>query len=145
MRRTSSAKALAAFFLTSVSTCNGANEFISFGQSASGDALAIIQGVVPFCDPIMGYGFIGLPDVTLTQAGIAIESVAAGGECNPPPAPYPPPVPYQMTAGLGILTDGQYSVTWTYTLPPILNPVITAHAVLSVEKGEVAIFWNSFE
>ncbi len=146
MRRTfTTATVLAASLLTLTSSCYGSNEYISFGQSASGDALATIQGAIPFCDPYIGYGFIGLPEVSLNQEGIAIASVAAGGECNWGPPPYPAPVPYQITAGLGALADGKYSVTWTYTLPPIVNPVLITRAVLSVESGEVAIFWNSFE
>jgi hypothetical protein len=146
MRRTSISSMLAGSFLILATNCYGANEYISFGQSASGNALATIHGNVLFCDALILYGFVGLPQVSVTQEDIAIESVAAGGECaNPGPPPYPPPVPYQVTVGLGVLADGEYSVAWTYTLPPIVSPVMTAHAVLSVKGGEVAIFWDSFE
>jgi len=125
--------------------CIAAEEYLSFGQSGQGDALATITGEVLFCDPLIGYGFIGNPTVSTTFEGFAIESVAAGGECNPPPPPYPPPVPYSLTVDLGILANGQYSVAWTYMLPPFLNPVMTAQAVLWVEGGEVAIFRGPFE
>ena len=137
---------LAASFLVFALSVEGANEYISFEQSGSGDALATIHGDIPFCDAIIGYGFVGSPEVSSTQEGFAIASVAVPGECNPSPPPYPPPVPYQMTVDLGVLADGQYSVTWTYTLPPpYLNPVMTTQAVLSEQSGEVAILFDSFE
>ena len=145
MRRISTASsAFASSFLALASSCFGADEYISFGQSPSKDAFATIQGNVPFCDSFIGWGFVGLPEVTLSQQDIAIQSVAAGGDCNPGPPPYPPPVSYHMTVSLGALADGQYLVTWTYTLSPAI-PVITTRALLSVESGEVAIFVGSFE
>lgn len=135
---------LAAFFSVLPQRCGAANEHLSFTQSASGDALATIQGDVLYCDGILG-GFIGNSTVNFLPVGIEIASTTTWGECNPSPPPYPPPTPYQLTADLGILVDGQYSVTWTYMLPPVVNPVMTAQAVFWVESGEVAIFRASFE
>jgi hypothetical protein len=126
-------------------SCLAASEYISFHQSPSGNALASIHGDVLYCDGTIGWGFIGNPQVISSQTSIAIGSVAAGGDCAPSNPPYPPPTPYQVAADLGMLSDGHYSVIWTYTLPPIVEPVMTASATLWVEGGEVEIFRGSFE
>lgn len=138
--------ALAAFLNTIPQRCGAANEYISFSQSPSSDVLVTVQGEIPFCDGYIGWGFIGEPQANLTFGSIAISSVAAGGECDPIPPPYPPPVPYHLTADLGVLANGKYLVTWTYSFPPpIVGTLMTAQAVLWVESGEVPIFRASFE
>jgi hypothetical protein len=135
---------LAAFCSVLPQKCGAANEHLSFGQSASGEAIATILGDVLYCDGMLG-GFRGSPAVNFLPEGIEISSITTWGECSPSPPPYPPPTPYQLTANMGTLVDGQYSVTWIYMLPPVANPVMTAQAVFWVESGEVAIFRGSFE
>lgn len=145
MYRSFCGPALAAVLLAIPLSCLAANEYISFHQSSSGNALATIHGDVPYCDSTIGWGFVGNPQVTSSQTNIAIGSVAAGGDCNPSNLPFPHPVPYQVEVDLGLRNDGPYLVIWTYTLPPIAAPVMTAFATLWVEGGEVAVFRGSFE
>lgn len=124
-------------------TCVAANEYLSFGQSPSGDAFATVHGELRYCD--VNGGFVGNPIVNIAPGGFEIASTIRWGECYPLPPPYPPPVPYELIQGLGTLPDGRYTVTWTYaTVPPVVV-LVTVHGVLWIEDGEVAIFHGSFE
>jgi hypothetical protein len=120
------------------------DEHITFAQSPTGSVVATILGDIPYCDPFIGYGFIGVPLASESGYGVAITSIMAGGECAASSPPYPPPQPYQLTVDLGNLVGGRYFVAWTYLYPYCCSSIVT-QAEFSLESGEIAIFTNSFE
>ena len=134
---------LAIFLCGLPQRCDAANEYLSFGQSASGDASATIRGNFLYCDE--NGGFVGNPVVNIAPESVEIASTIYWGDCSPAPPPYPPPTPYQLTQSLGTLADGQYTVTWAYTTVPPAVVLVSVQGVLWVESGEVAIFHGSFE
>lgn len=121
------------------------DETFSFEQTGDGEILITLQGQVPYCAYNLG-AFVGTPTIAVTDSSVAVSSNIVEGECNPPPV-VPPPQPFTLTVSAGLLSDGRYSVDWTYydvSSPAFLPPQVF-HSYFILNGGGLVVFANGFE
>lgn len=85
------------------------DEGLTLGQSADGTITTTLSGFRPPCS----YGFVGLPDITISGGQILIVSHAFAMGC--PSLEGADPMLFTQNAILGVLADGAYTLRWTQT------------------------------
>ena len=90
-------------------SAQAAGDRIRFTQAPSGTISAVLAGAV---DPCAGSVIfpMGVPSVSVNGHEFDITSLFV--IADPPGCPSPPQ-PYEITASLGTLADGHYTVVWT--------------------------------
>jgi hypothetical protein len=86
-----------------------AGDQIRFAQAATGIISAVLTGSAEPCDGDVIFP-MGVKSVDVSGNAFHITSLFA--IVDPPGCPSPPQ-PYQVTASLGTLADGHYTVVWT--------------------------------
>lgn len=84
-------------------------DHIQFSQAASGAVSAVLAGSV---DPCSGSNQFPWGPTTVNLTGNAYDLDTFFIILDPPPCPHSPQ-PYEVTASLGNLGDGHYTVVWT--------------------------------
>jgi len=90
--------------LLASASASASNESLSFRRTASGSIEAVVSGTTDGCPPI----FLPPDGVVAIGATLTITSQVAGGGCYLPHTP----MPYSVTADLGILANQSYQVVW---------------------------------
>jgi hypothetical protein len=98
----------------------GYNEQLTIAQAPDRTISARIDGIKPACPSLI---FDGIPVVTISGSQISVLSSAflAAATCPNTPGG-PQPFPYSLSAHVGIIPDGQYTLHWVrqpaQPLPP---------------------------
>ena len=109
---------------------------VVFDQDASG---VISAHLVGFIDACHGDHYFPMNPASVNSSGTAISISSPFAIVDPPPCPSPPG-PYQVTATLGKLADGAYSVVWS--VGPRNYPgafVVQAGALVAVDVAVPAL------
>ena len=106
------------------------NERVTLEQTAAGDVVATLSGVLYPCT----YGPIGAPTTAVSAGQVLIASRFVALGCPTPVEAIP--FPYTQSASLGMLADGAYTLTWTQTGVPAPFHVRTRFLV---EAGVLSI------
>ena len=142
-------RATSLMFFAAICCCSGSawanEETFSYAQTPSGNVLVTLNGIIPFCDDLLG-GFVGSPTRSVVSYQVSFSSAIVEGECNPPPV-IPPPQPYSLTIDAGTLADGTYSVTWSFVdaSPGQFLPPQNFLSSFTVAEGSLIIFRDGFE
>ena len=105
-----------------------ADDHMRFVQATSGTITAFLFGRVNSCT---GSHIFPLGTSLVGQAGNEIDITSGFAILDPPPCPHTPD-PYQVSADLGTLPDGQYAVVWT------VGPLVV-HDAFRVLAGQLQI------
>ncbi len=103
---------------------------------ALGHTLVTLSGQIRYCDPALG-GFVGGPTFVVSIDSINVRSSTFSGECPPPPPGFivPPPVPFEISANIGHVPDGTYTVIWSLTNIDPPGIVTTRSTTINVING----------
>ncbi|MGN6519853.1 MAG: hypothetical protein ACTHK2_10565 [Dokdonella sp.] len=90
--------------LLASASASASNESLSFRRTPSGSIEAVVSGMTDGCPPVF------LPPESIASAAttITITSYSESGLCSLPFTP----IPYSVTADLGILANQTYQVIW---------------------------------
>lgn len=101
------------------STAYGLNERLHLSQSGNGEIMAQLSGTLYPCTVAFGKTSITQP----SQRNFVLSTTNYFEGC--PTHPGDLPFPYSLTADLGFLPDGKYSIAWTFSpgASSILSPV----------------------
>ena len=88
---------------------HAAGDRIEFAQAPSGSISALLVGKV---DPCNGSVIFPMGTPSVAQDGNEFDITSPFAIADPPGCPSPPR-PYEVTAALGNVPDGQYAVAWT--------------------------------
>ena len=86
-----------------------AGDFIRFAQADTGSIVAVLTG---WAEPCAGDVIFPMSVRSIDLIGHAFDITSFFAILDPPSCPSPPQ-PYQVTASLGTLADGHYTVVWT--------------------------------
>jgi len=125
MTRHACAELSIAFLMCLASTSTSArNEQLAITQTSDQSIIVTLSGSIFYCQ-LLG-GFEGQPRSSVIPPDVEIVSNIYLGECQPPYPGFvtPLPVPYSIPINLGVLPNGRYSVTWSFTVlgsPQLVN------------------------
>jgi hypothetical protein len=111
-------KLVQTFVIAALLVCSSAlarNEMLTVTKSNPTGISVSVSGNIAYCDAQLG-SIVGSPVLNIVGTTVNVQSTITVGECAPPPPGFvpPPPVPYSITVPLGNLSDGTYSVHWSF-------------------------------
>lgn len=113
--------------LLSAQSALASNERISVSRSANGTIVARIDGLSPIC-PLLFLHFASTSTRVGTQISISTPTHVAMAVCPFTPDVDRQPLPYTLSADLGILADGVYALRWTTDVMTGGNPTFESMA-----------------
>lgn len=116
-----------AAMLLSAQSALASNERISVSRSANGTIVARIDGLSPIC-PLLFLHYASTSTRVGTQMSISTPTYVAMAVCPFPPDVDRQPLPYTLSADLGILADGVYALRWTTDVMTGGNPTFESMA-----------------
>jgi hypothetical protein len=105
---------------------HAADDHIRFVQATSGAITAFLVGTV---DPCGGSHIFPMGPSSVGRSGNQFDVSSAFSILDPPSCPHTPD-PYQISADLGALPDGEYTVVWT------VGPLVV-HGAFIVLNGQL--------
>jgi len=109
-------------------SAHAADDHMRFVQATSGAITAFLFGTV---DPCGGSHIFPMGPSAVGRSGNQFDVSSAFSILDPPPCPHTPD-PYQVSADLGPLPDGEYTVVWT------VGPLVV-HGAFIVLNGQLQV------
>ncbi len=104
-------------------------ERLDLSQSINGEITATLSGIHYPCT----FGFGGTSVSTPSPGEFLVQSTIVPQGC---PQNSQPPSPYSITATVGTLLDGNYSITWAFiAFPGVSTPEIIATQTFIIKSG----------
>jgi hypothetical protein len=110
-----------------------ANERVTFQKDTDGSIIATVSGLRPPCS----FEFL---QSSVAVAGFSVSIVTDTAEALcPVPFPPSPPSPYSFSVNLGRLSDGTYSVGWSFRAPFLVGspPIQPLTSSLVIQNAAV--------